>query len=378
MNPVWRYCVSIEITFPLINPNEPEALLATLYVNEGQPIAVGDLLCTLETTKSTADVHAEGAGFVVGLQASEGETIKAGDLLAYLADSPDWVPPKRDAVSQKGSTQPEISEGELPSGLRITQPALRLAQGHDFDLKQLPIGPMVTESAVRSLLEESTQAELSIPESDFDPTAIIIYGAGGHGKACLDMLRSLGTYRVVGFLDDGFPAGEEIMGLPVLGGGEWLTELKSQGVRLAVNAVGGIGNVAIRIKVFNQLAETGFVCPALVHPTAFIEASATLSPGVQVFPHAYVGSEVSVGFGSIINTGAIVSHDCDLGAVVNISPGAILAGEVKIGDHALVGMGATVNLQAQIGAGARIGNGATVKSDVPENGIVQAGGVWPR
>ena len=40
-------------------------------------------------------------------------------------------------------------------------------------------------------------------------------------------------------------------------------------------------------------------------------------------------------------------------------------------------MGATVNLQVKIGAGARIGNGATVKRDVPANGIVRAGGIWP-
>jgi acetyltransferase EpsM len=371
-------CVSNEINFPLLNPNEPEALLATLYVHEGQQIAEGDLLCTLETTKSTADVHAEAAGFLIGLQVSEGQTVNAGDLFGYLADSPEWVPPQKESTTQKISNQPEISGGELPPGLRITKPAFRLAQERGLDLTQFPIGPMITENAVRSMLENTEQVESSISESNFDPTAIIIYGAGGHGKACLDMLRSLGTYRVVGFLDDGVPAGEVIMGASVLGGSEVLTRLNVEGVRLAVNAVGGIGNVAIRMKVFSKLAEAGFACPAVVHPTALIEASATISPGVQVFPHAYVGSETSIGFGSIINTGAIISHDCELGSVVNISPGAILAGEVKVGERTLVGMGATVNLQAQIGAGVRIGNGATVKSDVPKNGIVRAGGVWPK
>jgi len=370
--------VSIEIVFPLLNPNEPEALLATLYVQDGQQIAEGDLLYTLETTKSTADVHAESAGFLVGLQVTAGQTISAGDLFGYLADSPDWTPPPKESATQKIGNLPKISAGELPPGLRITQPALRLAKEQGLDLTQFPIGPMVTENAVRSILKGSERAELSIPKGDFDPTAIIVYGAGGHGKACLDMLRSLGTYRVVGFVDDGIPAGEEIMSVPVLGGGEVLPSLYAKGVRLAVNAVGGIGNVKIRVKVFGKLAEAGFACPAVVHPTAFIEASATFSPGVQVFPHAYVGSEASIGFGSIINTGAIVSHDCELGSVVNISPGAILAGEVKVGEHALIGMGATVNLQAQIGAGARIGNGATVKSDVPLNGIVRAGSVWPQ
>jgi acetyltransferase-like isoleucine patch superfamily enzyme len=41
-------------------------------------------------------------------------------------------------------------------------------------------------------------------------------------------------------------------------------------------------------------------------------------------------------------------------------------------------MGVTINLGVKIGKGARIGNGATVKADVPENGIVKAGTIWPK
>ena len=368
--------MTIKITLPLLNPNEPEALLAALHINEGQQLAEGDLLCTLETTKSTADVHAEAAGFVVGLMAAEGQIVKAGDILCYLADTPDWEPPDQNLESQ-GREPNEISEGEVPPGLRITQPALKLANAHTIDLSQFPTGPMITESMVRAAIEKKAKTQLSNLKSDFNPRTLVIYGGGGHGKACLDLVRSLGTYHVVGFVDDGIPAGEDIMGLPVLGGGDTLAELYSRGLRLVVNAVGGIGNVGIRIKVFDSLAKAGFDCPAIVHPTAFVETSAVLSTGVQVFPFAYVGSESRVGIGSIINTGAIISHDCILGEVVNISPGAILAGEVHVGDHALIGMGVTVNLQARIGSGSRIGNGATVKSDVPENGIVRAGGIWP-
>ena len=369
--------MSNPVLVPLLNPNEPEALLVALFVEEGQQLAEGDLLCTLETTKSAADVLAELAGYVVGLRAQEGQTVQAGDLICYLADLMDWAPPKDESETESKSSHPEISEGELPPGLRITQPALALAQKNSLDLSQFQIGPMITENIVRSAIERSVQSDLAVSESEIDPTAIIVYGCGGHGKACLEMLKSLGTYRVVGFVDDGVPAGTEIIGTPVLGGSGQLAELRKGGVGLAVNAVGGIGNLAIRIKVFRKLAEAGFVCPAVVHPTAFVEASAILSPGVQIFPHAYIGSEVQLGFGSIVNTGAIVSHECILGSYVNISPGAILAGEVKADDGVLIGMGATINLQAAIGSHAKIGNGATVKSDVPENGIVRAGGVWP-
>jgi sugar O-acyltransferase (sialic acid O-acetyltransferase NeuD family) len=230
---------------------------------------------------------------------------------------------------------------------------------------------------VRALLDKNAGPDFSPPQTEFDPTAIVIFGGGGHGKSLIDLLRSLGSYRIHGILDDRLPAGGAIMGVPILGGSDALPELRARGVRLAANAVGGIGNIAVRVKVFRKLEGAGFVCPTLIHPAAFVEPSAVLSPGVQVFPHAYIGSEARVGFGTIVNTGAIISHDCVIGEYVNISPGAILAGAVQVGSGSLVGMGVTINLEVSVGSGARIGNGATVKTGVPDRGVVRAGAVWP-
>ena len=364
------------VIIPLINPNEPEALMANLAVHEGESVKAGQVLCTLETTKSTQELLAEADGYVIGLRLAEGQSVAAGELLCYLSETPDWAPPE--ATSQASSTEPGADGAPLPAGLRITQPALTLARQAGLDLNRLPLGPLVTESSVRLLLDQAPSATAwKLPQASFDPGALVIYGGGGHGKTLIDLVRLLGTYRLAGVIDDGLARGESILGVPVLGGGEILPELHAAGVRLAVNAVGGIGDIGVRIRVFQRLAEAGFACPAVVHPTAHIEASAVLSPGVQVFAHAYVGSDSHVGYGVIVNTGAIISHDCRLGNYTNISPGAILAGEVQIGPAALVGMGATINLRAKIGAGARVGNGATVKSDVPEKGVVRAGATWP-
>ncbi len=369
------------VTIPLLNPNEPEAVVTAMHVTTGQHVLTGDPLCTLETTKSAVDLAAERDGFVVGLRLTIGQTARAGEILCYLSESPDWAPSDAEQTAAGITAQPGAPSDGLPlsapSGLRITQPALRLARQHGLDLAVFPPGVLVTEAQVRAAMETAQAPGLSAPESPFDPTAIVVYGGGGHGKALIELLRVLGIYRIVGVVDDGLPAGQNILGIPVLGSGDALEPLYQQGARLAVNAVGGIGDVAVRIKVFQRIARAGFTCPAVVHPTAFIEASARLSPGVQVFPHAYVGSDARVGFGSIINTGAIVSHDCTLGDYTNLSPGAILAGAVQVGNGALIGMGATINLEARIGAWARIGNGATVKGDVPERGIVRAGTIWP-
>lgn len=366
----------IPITIPLLNPNEPEALLASVAVEEGQQVSQGDLICSLETTKSTADVLAESDGYIAGLRLEAGQTVRAGDLLCYLAPSPGWKPEEAPVPHSEPAPSPS---GSPHPGLRITQPALNLARQNNLELSLLPTGPLVTESMVRALLEERQSPALAsnhLPAS-FDPTRVLVYGGGGHAKMLIDLLHGLNLYRIEGILDDGLPVGTEILGVPVIGGGERLEEIAGQGVRLALNAIAGIGNVDVRIRVFRRLAEAGFAFPAVQHVRAVIESSAVLEPGSQVFALAYVGSQARVGFGAIVNTGAIVSHDCQIGPYAAISPGAILAGETVIGAGALIGMGATVNLRVKVGAGARIGNGATVKADVPERGLVRAGSIWP-
>lgn len=366
----------IPVLIPLLNPNEPEANLISLRISEGQHVFAGEVLCTLETTKSAADVVAEGDGYVSSLKFSIGQIVRAGEVLCFLADSPPLIQPDRSSTKDTSTTDP--NKPKIPVGLRITQPALDLAERVNFDLEQLPIGPLVTESVLSTIMQKNIENSVfPTVNSEFDPQALVIYGGGGHGKMLIDLVRALGLYHIVGIVDDGLNTGEKVMGIPVIGNSDVLPDLRSKGVKLALNAVGGIGDVGVRLKVFKTLAETGFVCPAIIHPSAVVEPSADISPAVQIFANAYIGSQVQIGYGVIVNTGVIISHDCKLEDYAIISPGAILAGEVTVGKGALIGMAANVNLRASIGDKARVGNGSTVKTDVPKAAIVRAGSVWP-
>jgi acetyltransferase EpsM len=206
---------------------------------------------------------------------------------------------------------------------------------------------------------------------------LVIYGGGGHGRSIIDVVRTLGVYEIAGIVDDGLAPGSEVMGVQVLGGVNILPELRSNGIQSAINAVGGVGDIAARIQIFDELQKAGFDCPTIIHPSATVEDSARLSFGAQILPHAYIGSQVQIGFGVIVNNGAIVSHDCILEDYASLAPGAILAGEVRIGRETQVGMGVTINLQLTIGARAMIGNGAVVKREVPAGTVIHAGTVWP-
>jgi sugar O-acyltransferase (sialic acid O-acetyltransferase NeuD family) len=354
------------VLVPLLNTNEPEARVVQLHVRAGERVERGQVLCTLETTKSAVELEAGAEGFVVALAAEVGDRLRAGDRLCWIAADPDWMPPE---------DGPQAEEA-VPAGLRITQPARRLARDLGLDLGTLDQGTLITEADVRRL-SSGHQSAAAAAEGEYNPVALVIYGGGGHGKSLIDLVRAAGRFDLVGVIDDGMKPGDNVMGLEVLGGAEMLGDLVARGVRQAVNAVGGVGNVVSRVDVFRRLHEAGFRCPTVVHPISVIEPSAHLSEAVQVMPRAYIGSESHIGYGSIVNTAAVVSHDCQVGSYVNVAPGALIAGAVEIGDRSLVGMGVTINLEVRVGQDALIGNGATVKRDVPDGAVVRAGSIWP-
>ncbi len=216
------------------------------------------------------------------------------------------------------------------------------------------------------------------PKFDFDPTKVIIYGGGGLSKMIIETVRVLGTYQIVGVIDDNMKKGTDVIGTPVIGGVGLLPQLVENGIRLAINSVGGIGNYITRLDIFQILAKEGFVCPAIVHPSAHIDPSARLDPGVLVLAQSYVSGNAVIGMGSLINNSVVVSHDCVLGVCTNLSPGSKIAGDVIIEDFAQIGMNATVNIGVKVGKECLIGNGATIKKDVPPGTHVYAGTIWPK
>jgi acetyltransferase EpsM len=222
-----------------------------------------------------------------------------------------------------------------------------------------------------------THSEEEVPRFTYDPTQTIIYGGGGLSKMIIEHVRVTGAYQIAGIIDDNLPPGTDVIGCRVLGGVEKLAELYQQGIRTAFNSVGGIGNYHVRLRVFQTLAEAGFVCPVLVHPTAHIDPTAVLEQGVLVLAQSYVSGNARVGMGSLINNSVVVSHDNILGICTNLSPGAMLAGDVILEDYVQVGMNATINIGVRVGSRSLIGNGATVKADVPADTRIHASAIWP-
>jgi sugar O-acyltransferase (sialic acid O-acetyltransferase NeuD family) len=273
----------------------------------------------------------------------------------------------------KSQSNEQTSPGLSSQQLRITKPARNLAEKLGLDLASLPADKLVTEELVFQYVRGDL-FQVDLPPSD--KPYLLIFGGGGHAKSIMEMVKSIGTYTIAGIVDDNIAIGKTILGYPVLGSRIILPAILALGVSAATNAVGGILDINIRVKIFELLLLSGFSLPALIHPRAPIELSAKVGEGVQVFANAYIGAEAILEPYCMINTNAVVSHDCHIGAYTHIAPGALLAGNVRVGEKTLIGMGVTTSVGICIGSGVRIGNGAIVLADVPDKAIIQAGRYW--
>lgn len=194
---------------------------------------------------------------------------------------------------------------------------------------------------------------------------VLVLGAGGHARVLLRLLID-SSVKVLGITDpDVRKHGSRILGVPVIGDDDKVTEYPFETVQL-VNGLGGSAAMDKRIQLFRRFKNLNYSFASLVHPSAVIASDVTLSEGVQVLPGGIIQTGTVIGADTIVNTRVSVDHDCLIGSHVHLAPGAVLCGQVQVGDGAFIGAGATVIQGVRIGRNSVVGAGAVVLCDVPE------------
>jgi sugar O-acyltransferase (sialic acid O-acetyltransferase NeuD family) len=204
-----------------------------------------------------------------------------------------------------------------------------------------------------------------------DPGPLVIVGAGGFGRECVDIVDALNELDagidLVGFVDDGDVDNRLLgaLGLAHVGGTDTPDPAWSR-------FVVGIGDGSIRKALDAKLAAVGLVPTTLLHPAATIGRASSIGEGAVVAAGARITTNVRVGRCVNVHVNATVGHDSILEDFVSVFPGATVSGNVHLAPGVTIGTGANVLPGVSIGAGAYVGAGAVVTSDV-EPGVVVAG-----
>ena len=183
---------------------------------------------------------------------------------------------------------------------------------------------------------------------------VYLYGASGHAKVVMDIVRLMG-YEVPCLIDDNNSV-VELAGKPVVHSAEGLSPI-----------IVTIGNCNIRRKIVEKLGDCSFL--TAVHPNSIMADSVQLGEGTVVMAGAILNPYATVGKHCIINTGASLDHDVSLGDFVHIAPHSTLCGEVRVGDDTWIGAGSTVIQGVSIGKNCFIGAGSVVIKDIPDNSL---------
>ena len=197
---------------------------------------------------------------------------------------------------------------------------------------------------------------------------IILVGAGGHAKSCIDVINSTNIFKIIGFIDNKKKGKFE--NYKILGNDEHLFSLKSQKNLSIAITIGQIKKYKPRYKIFKKLLKLNFKLPKIISKFSIVSKKANISFGTMIFHDAIINRGSFIGKNTIINSKALIEHDTKIGDNSHIATSAVINGNVEIGANTFVGSRAVIKNGIKIGKNCVIGMGSVIKKDLKDYSLI--------
>ena len=193
---------------------------------------------------------------------------------------------------------------------------------------------------------------------------IILIGAGGHCKSCIDVIENENKYKIAAIIDKkkkkNFLFSYKIFSESYLN----KRLIKNN---YALVTVGHIKNYKNRVEIFNKLKNLGFKIPSIISPSAYISKHAVIGQGTIVMHGVIVNAGAIIGNNCIINTNCLIEHDVLIGDHTHISTEATINGGVIIGDNVFIGSRSIIKDNISIGNCSVVGANLYIKKNLKKN-----------
>lgn len=192
---------------------------------------------------------------------------------------------------------------------------------------------------------------------------LLIVGAGGHGKVCIDVAEQMNLWEEIKLIDDhqtGFVLEKEIIGT---------TELIKSDLTKEYDFFVGIGDNKIRKKIFEKILKQKGNIVNLISPHAVISQYVEMGFGNLLMPQSVVNSNVKIGDGNILNTSAILEHCVNIMDFNHIAPQATLLGNVRVGELNFIGSNSVLKNSVTIASNHVLGAMSFANKDLNEPGV---------
>jgi sugar O-acyltransferase (sialic acid O-acetyltransferase NeuD family) len=192
---------------------------------------------------------------------------------------------------------------------------------------------------------------------------IIIFGSGGHCKACIDVIETQKKFKIVGLVDN---KKNSLLKYRILASDKKL-KLISKKVRFALIAVGHLKDSKIRENLYKKAKYFKFNFPTIISPLAYVSKHAIIGPGTIIMHGSIVNAGASVAENCIINTNSVIEHDVKIESHCHISTGVIVNGGAFIKKNTFIGSCAVINQNIIVGKNCFINANIFVEKDLKDN-----------
>ena len=202
---------------------------------------------------------------------------------------------------------------------------------------------------------------------------IVLIGAGGHCKACLDVIFAIGEYDIAALVDRPENLGKKLLGLSISHSDNDLPSLIAKYSNVLI-CLGQIKSPEARKNLYNNALALGASFPVHISPHAYVSPSAQVGAGTIIMHQALLNAQAKVAANCIINTKALLEHEVRVGEHCHISTGAIINGGSVVEAGCFIGSHATVGQGVLIESNSIVGAGSVVLKNVPAGSKIV--GVW--
>jgi sugar O-acyltransferase (sialic acid O-acetyltransferase NeuD family) len=189
---------------------------------------------------------------------------------------------------------------------------------------------------------------------------LILIGAGGHARSCIDVIEQEGHFKITGLVGLESEIGLNVNGYEVIATDEGLSTLIGR-AQFALVAVGQISSPSARVNLFQRALKAGFELASIFSPSAYVSTSAQIGRGTIVMHGAIINAGVKVGSNCIINSRALLEHDTQILDNCHISTGVILNGSVFVKEGCFIGSGSVIKEAVSIGERSIVGMGSILR-----------------
>tara|TARA_B100001142_G_scaffold187173_1_gene186331 strand:- start:5270 stop:6499 length:1230 start_codon:yes stop_codon:yes gene_type:complete len=200
---------------------------------------------------------------------------------------------------------------------------------------------------------------------------IILIGAGGHAKSCIEIIENLNEYSIYGLLDNS-TQNNKLLDYSILGTDVELNKIKNElGDVSALITVGQIKTSNARQELFEEVKKHGFETPIIISRSAYVSKHSKVNSGTIVMNGVIVNASAVIGENCILNNNSLVEHDTKIGGHCHISTGTIINGGAEIGSNTFIGSGSIIKQGIKVGNNCLISAGLFIEDDVPDGKIIR-------